>query len=79
MDELDRASELESRERDYGVQAAQRAVSEQKTTRRSLLPVGSCYYCDSVVNAGHLFCDQACADDYADEEAAKVRNHGHRR
>lgn len=79
MDELDRASELEARERDYGVQAAQRAVSAQKTTRRSLLPVGSCYYCDSIVNAGYLFCDQDCSDDYDAEEAAKVRNHGSRR
>ncbi|MBD4209941.1 hypothetical protein GUH47_29060, partial [Xanthomonas citri pv. citri] len=73
MDELDRASELEARERDFGVQAAQRAATDQKTTRRSLLPVGSCYYCDSAVNANHLFCDQDCAEDYAAEEAAKVR------
>lgn len=56
MDEFDRASELEQRERDACVAAAR--------NRRGLLPCGFCYNCEEPLPAGRLFCDTECRDDY---------------
>lgn len=43
-------------------------------SRRELIPVGQCYYCQCQVPSGSLFCDAICRDDYEDEMAAKARN-----
>ncbi len=70
-DIADQASRTEEMERDAQVRR-QRA----KASKRQLIPTGSCYYCNSGVPAGHLFCDSSCREDYEEEQAAKLRNHG---
>ena len=58
MDEIDRAAEAEEwyRSQALDAQAAQAA-------RLTMLPVGSCYNCESVISVG-CFCDKNCRDDY---------------
>ena len=66
MDEFDRASEIEQRDRD-------RALTVRKPT---LKQVGLCHYCSSPIASSLLFCGKDCADDWQRLDAAKQRNGG---
>lgn len=65
-DIYDQASEQEQQDRDLAI-AAQRK-------RTNLLPTGSCYFCDSLLRDGVLFCDADCRTDYERTEKARIRN-----
>lgn len=40
-------------------------------------PIGVCHYCfEALPNKEQLFCDSDCAQDWSDQEAARVRNGG---
>ena len=68
MDDVDRA------------QAEERLVEtsinnvRHRAAHRELLPVGSCYYCQSAVASGYLFCNSECRDDWEQEKAARARS-----
>ena len=64
MDVFDRATELEEKQRDVAL----------KMRKPTLIPAGSCHYCDSVLRAGLLFCDTDCRDDWQHEQDARSRN-----
>ena len=40
-------------------------------TKTKLTPCGSCYYCDSVLRTGEIFCDKLCLSDYQYEQERK--------
>lgn len=61
MDEFDRASALEQKERDD-------AIAATLANKPNLPPTGYCYYCSEPVRAGHRFCDALCRDDYDEEQ-----------
>lgn len=55
-DQLDRASDLEQKDRDNAVAAIRR--------RHEALPyIGTCYYCGEHTKSGRRFCDSDCRDD----------------
>ena len=62
-DDADRASEREEQDREAAL----------KRREPELLPVGSCYWCDSELNADRTFCDSDCRDDYQRARAAQER------
>ncbi|MDT3707440.1 MAG: hypothetical protein ROZ09_11480 [Thiobacillus sp.] len=55
-DEIDRASEIETAERDARVAAAR--------GRPSMPAVGACYNCGEEIGRGLVFCDIDCRDDF---------------
>ena len=55
-DEFDRASELETAEREARLQAAR--------NKPTMPAVRACYNCGERLNPGLLFCDRDCRDDY---------------
>jgi len=64
-DEADMAKELEEL-------ALKHALAHRKEGAN--LPArGLCYNCDEPVDAGRLFCDEACRDDWQKRDAAKKR------
>lgn len=65
MDDFDRASETEQRDRDLCIANARRS------TKR--IPTGFCDYCNAVIHEG-LYCDAECRDDAELERAAMRRN-----
>lgn len=70
MDDFDRASELETRERAAAVEAARaRAAAEARTT-----PAGSCANCGELLEGDKRFCDQDCRDQYERRARARARN-----
>lgn len=64
MDDLDRASERETEERDYHISEARR--------RESMPITGACYWCGEMT-AG-LFCCKECMQDWQRAEGARKRN-----
>ena len=72
-DDADRADSLI----DSTIQARVQRAS-QEARRRQLIPLGTCYYCESPLRNGMLFCDAECRNDWEEEQAAHRRNHGHR-
>lgn len=65
-DDVDYANDLSEKEANAGV-----ARIRANAGRRTLLPTGTCHYCDSLVNSNQLFCDKYCAEDYEKERAFK--------
>jgi len=69
-DIYDQASDREQLDRDL-------AISMQRK-RTNLLPTGACYFCDSLLREGLLFCMEngksECRDDYERIEKARERN-----
>jgi hypothetical protein len=63
MDQFDRATELEEKQRELSIEANRQG--------RRLIPVGRCFNCDSPVPASHVFCDADCRDDYEKREKTK--------
>ena len=52
-------------ERIQNVIDGQIAVATDKAARvRALVPIEECYYCGLALNAGWVFCDKDCQDDY---------------
>lgn len=70
-DELDRASDYER----AAVESATKHI-RNSARQRQLIPVGSCYYCNTSLSSGMLFCDAECRDDWEAEKASQQRN-GH--
>lgn len=70
-DELDRVAEHAVLLINAQIQTVKNSLSQ-----RVLQPRGMCHYCDSAVGAEQLYCDDDCANWHAEEEAARVRNHG---
>lgn len=72
MDDIERGQEREQLDRELAI------FNQRKRT--NLLPVGSCYFCDSILRDGVLFCTDngksECRDDWDREQAAKKRNGG---
>jgi len=68
-DIYDQASDREEQDRNL-------AIEHHRKANKSLLPVGSCYFCDSAINESRIFCDKECADDWEMEQSAKKRNGG---
>lgn len=72
-DIYDQASDLEEQDRNL-------AIEYHRKANKSLLPVGSCYFCDSILRDGELFCTDngkiECRDDYERVEKARERNGG---
>lgn len=66
MDIYDMASEREDRDREL-------AIDFHRKSNQSLLPVGSCYFCESIISDGRLFCDKDCCNDWEREKKAKER------
>ena len=73
MDYSDEATQQE--ELNLRVAAANQAA---RAAQSRLQPCGRCYYCNEVVPASHLFCDNYCRDDYEDEQRIRA-NQGLRR
>lgn len=46
-------------------------IAEARRRLNSLKPVGVCHYCQTEVEAGRLFCDKSCADDWEYERQRK--------
>lgn len=59
MDEFDRASEIEERDRALCLFAAL-----HPKTDLALEHTGRCHNCGEDVDLDHLFCDKDCSDDY---------------
>lgn len=38
--------------------------SDKAAKVRALVPIEECYYCGLQLNAGRVFCDKDCQDDY---------------
>lgn len=55
-DEFDRASELETRQREDALARVR--------SRVGLLPCGACHNCGEELPPGRLFCDADCRDDF---------------
>lgn len=68
-DESDRATALEEAEREHMVSKARLAAKH-----RSLVPVGTCYYCGEDVRPDQIFCDGDCGSGYDQLLAARKRN-----
>jgi len=68
MDDIERGQEREQMDRELAI------FNQRKRT--NLLPVGSCYFCDSILRDGVLFCDADCRTDYERVEKARERNGG---
>lgn len=68
MDDLDRASELEQKQRDAALARARQGVSLPYT--------GHCHYCGDITGGGRRFCDADCRDGYEAARRARRRN-GH--
>lgn len=66
-DFADDASAQEEMERELSI-----AFHRKKT--HGLLPIGSCHFCDSVIQPMLLFCDGDCRDDWEREQQARIRN-----
>jgi hypothetical protein len=65
MDEFDRASEREQRDRDA-------AISHVRKTAVELAYAGECYNCREHLDNG-VFCDSDCRDDWAKRMEAQRR------
>ncbi|MHB8915932.1 MAG: hypothetical protein ACYC4K_09000 [Thiobacillus sp.] len=63
-DEADRAEAAEEKFREYSL----------KHREPELIPVGACYWCDSILGSGKTFCDKDCRDDYQAARDAQTRN-----
>lgn len=71
-DEVDFSNQLSERERADQVQR----IRDKNKMSRSLVPVGTCHYCDTEVNSNQLFCDHYCAEDYEKEVTSpRIRQH----
>lgn len=41
------------------------AIASDKAAKvRALVPINECYYCAHTLNAGRVFCDAGCQNDY---------------
>lgn len=67
MDDADRASELEQRQRDA-------ALAGARARRAALPPTGACYNCSAPLAGGRVFCDGECRDDYEARRRAMERS-----
>lgn len=65
---FERAEELQRKEIEEGIAKA------RQYTAKKLLPAGECYYCDTPLPDGQLFCDSTCSDDYHWEQERKRVN-----
>lgn len=65
-DEFDRASELETMQRELAIKKA--------SSVNKMPDIGQCYYCSEYTPPGHRFCDSECRDGFEAEMAAKRRN-----
>jgi hypothetical protein len=70
LDQFDRASALEEKERNDAIAAA-------RADKEHLPPTGYCYYCGEGVRGGRRFCDAHCRDDYDEEK--RLRKMGNSR
>lgn len=66
MDDLDRASELEEKQR----------AQAMLLRKPSLQAIGQCWNCSEPVGHGRLFCCIECRDDFQDRKAYEQRNGG---
>ena len=66
MDIYDIASEIECRDREL-------AIEFHRKSDQSLIPVGSCYFCESIISDGMVFCDSDCRNDFELEKKARLR------
>ena len=64
MDDLDRASELEEKQR-------AQAMTRRKDTPK---PTGFCLQCGIETKPNQCFCDPDCRDDFEVAQAARIRN-----
>jgi hypothetical protein len=68
-DELDRLTENEQVILDQQIQHARNSAADK-------LPfTGTCHYCKERIGE-KKFCDEHCSQDWHEERAAKLRNHG---
>lgn len=68
MDECDKASAVTEID-------LQDAIERHNRTREpDLIPTGFCYWCESDIHPGHLFCDLSCMEDWQRERDARRRN-----
>lgn len=66
MDDLDRASELEQKQRDAALARARHGARLPYT--------GHCHWCGDITGGGRRFCDVDCRDGYEAARAARLRN-----
>ena len=64
-DDADRADARIQQVIDDGIKQASKLASE-----RSLIAIGTCYWCESPVGPARLFCSKECCDDH---EHARLR------
>ncbi|QBQ74650.1 hypothetical protein BcepSauron_270 [Burkholderia phage BcepSauron] len=48
------------------------SAAVQRKSNRTLLYSGFCYYCYERVHSPHIFCDNACREDY--EKEMRIKN-----
>lgn len=73
VDQADRAD----REIDTALAHSRWLAAQQAQAAPALRSKGRCHYCDEEIAAPLLFCDKACAEDHAEEEA-KLKRLGRR-
>lgn len=66
MDDLDRASELEQKQRDA-------ALAGVRARSATLPPTGACYNCGEPLAGSRVFCDAECRDDHETRRRAMER------
>lgn len=67
MDDADRADE-----RIQNILDGQIAIAREKAAKvRALVPCNACFYCNSYVDDGFVFCDKDCQADYTHEKQRK--------
>ena len=66
MDDFDRASEAEQRDRDLCIERARKAKTKVST--------GHCAYCNEVVPGDRVYCDSECREFGELEARARTRN-----
>lgn len=63
-DEIDRANDLADAYTSDAIAHSRRALQS-----RALVPCGACHWCgDGLDNAQKVFCDSACANEYAAQQ-----------
>jgi hypothetical protein len=68
-DDADRADQ----ERDSALTEARWRAEQQAKRAPALLFKGACHYCDEALAAPLLYCDEACLQDFRNEEEALKR------
>ncbi len=68
-DDADRADQ----ETNSAIDEARWKVAQQAKYAPALLSNGQCHYCRETVVGGLLFCEPACAEDFAEEECQLKR------